>query len=141
MKQIITRDMFPKIKPPKFKVAGKYIFNEYELRCLMLEIAKGNIQSGISVIDMESKQKAFIQEDGSLSRYVGEGLKINGKIGLELIKSKASRLNELAKILDIKTLELYKILNKKNAVKLDSLEIITKYALATMEIKNQKRKI
>ena len=141
MKQIITRDMFPKIKPPKFKVAGKYIFNEYELRCLMLEIAKGNIQSGISVIDMESKQKAFIQEDGSLSRYVGEGLKINGKIGLELIKSKANRLNELAKILDIKTLELYKILNKKNAVKLDSLEIITKYAIATMDIKNQKRKI
>jgi hypothetical protein len=66
MKQVITRDMLPKIKAPKFKVAG-FILNEYELRCLMLETAKNNIQSGISVIDMQSNQKAFIQKDGSLT--------------------------------------------------------------------------
>jgi hypothetical protein len=32
-------------------------------------------------------------------------------------------------------------ISKENTIKLESLEIITKYALATMEIKNQKRKI
>ena len=121
MKQIITRDMFPKIKPPKFKVAGKYIFNEYELRCLMLETAKGNIQSGISVVDMQTKQKGFIRDDGAISTDIGDSLRMNAHFMIQL--------SEIAK------------LNKENIIKLESLEINTKYALATMDIKNQKRKI
>jgi hypothetical protein len=121
MKQIITRDMFPKIKPPKFKVAGKYIFNEYELRCLMLEIAKGNIQSGISVVDMQTKQKGFIRDDGAISTDIGDSLRMNAHFMKELY--------EMPKI------------SKGNTIKLESLEINTKYALATMDIKNQKRKI
>ena len=32
-------------------------------------------------------------------------------------------------------------INKENIIKLESLEINTKYALGTMDIKNQKRKI
>jgi hypothetical protein len=32
-------------------------------------------------------------------------------------------------------------ISKENIIKLESLEINTKYALATMDIKNQKRKI
>ena len=116
----ITRDMLPKIKAPKFKVAG-FILNEYELRCLMLEVAKGNIQSGISVMDIESRQKGFIREDGAISNDIGDSLRMNAHFMRELY--------EMPKI------------SKENIIKLESLEINTKYALGTMDIKNQKRKI
>ena len=121
MKININRTMFPKIKPPKFKVASKFILNEYELRCLMLEVAKGNIQSGISVVDMQSKQKGFIREDGAISNDIGDSLRLNGHY--------MRQLYEMPKI------------SKENIIKLESLEINTKYALGTMDIKNQKRKI
>ena len=121
MKININRTMFPKIKAPKFKVANKYILNEYELRCLMLEVAKGNIQSGILVVDMQSKQKGFILEDGAISNDIGDSLRMNGHY--------MRQLYEMPKI------------NKENIIKLESLEINTKYALGTMDIKNQKRKI
>ena len=120
MKKQITRAMFPRIKAPKFKVKG-FILNEYELRCLMLEVAKGNIQSGISVIDIQTKQQGIICEDGAISNDIGNSLRMNGHFMKELY--------EMPKI------------SKENTIKLESLEIITKYALATMEIKNQKRKI
>ena len=121
MKININRTMFPKIKAPKFKVASKFILNEYELRCLMLEVAKGNIQSGILVVDMQSKQKGFILEDGAISNDIGDSLRMNGHY--------MRQLYEMPKI------------NKENIIKLESLEINTKYALGTMDIKNQKRKI
>jgi len=121
MKTQITREMLPKIKAPKFKVASKYILNEYELRYLMLETAKGNIKSGLSVVDMQSKQKGFIRDDGAISTDIGDSLRINGHFMRELY--------EMPKI------------SKENTIKLESLEINTKYALGTMDIKNQKRKI
>ena len=121
MKQIITRDMFPKIKAPKYKVANKYILNEYELRCLILEVAKGNIESGISVKDMQSKQKGFICDDGAINTDIGDSLRMNAHFMIQLYEIKKS--------------------NKENTIKLESLEINTKYALATMDIKNQKNKI
>ena len=113
--------MLPKIKAPKYKVAGKYILNEYELRCLILEVAKGNIESGISVKDMQSKQKGVIRDDGAISTDIGDSLRMNARFMIQL--------SEIAK------------LNKENTIKLESLEINTKYALATMDIKNKKRKI
>ena len=121
MKTQINRAMLPKIKAPKFKVASKYILNEYELRYLMLETAKGNIQSGLSVVDMQSKQKGFIRDDGAISTDIGDSLRMNAHFMIQLY--------EMPKI------------SKGNTIKLESLEINTKYALATMEIKNQKRKI
>ena len=121
MKININRTMLPKIKAPKFKVAGKYILNEYELRCLMLEVAKGNTQSGISVMDVQTKQKGFIRDDGAISTDIGDSLRMNAHFMKELY--------EMPKI------------SKGNTIKLESLEINTKYALATMDIKNQKRKI
>jgi hypothetical protein len=121
MNQKISRQMLPKIKAPKFKVASKFILNEYELRCLMLEVAKGNLQSGISVMDMQSKQKGVIREDGAISNDIGDSLRMNAHFMRELY--------EMPKI------------SKENIIKLESLEINTKYALGTMDIKNQKRKI
>ena len=135
MKQIITRDMLPKIKPPKFKVAAKYILNEYELRCLMLEIAKGNIQSGISVLDMQSKQKGFIREDGAISTRLGDSLKMNGEFMKELLDISSRNIRELHKLLELEKF------SKKDTIKLNGLQTITNYALSTIEIKNQKNKI
>jgi len=113
--------MLPKIKAPKFKVASKFILNEYELRCLLLEVAKGNLQSGISVMDMQSKQKGFIREDGAISNNIGDSLRMNAHYMKELY--------EMPKI------------SKENIIKLESLEINTKYAMGVMGIKNQKNKI
>lgn len=80
--------MLPKIKAPKFKVNG-YILNEYELRCLQVEVAKGNLQSKISVIDMETKQKVYILENGILSdKLTSNALGISSKYALELMNLK-----------------------------------------------------
>jgi len=140
MNQKISRQMLPKIKAPKFKVASKFILNEYELRCLLLEVAKGNIQSGISVMDIESKQKGFINYDGSISTRIGNGLKINAEFSIELMEHCFRKIKELSNLLGIDTYELSKLCKEKT-IKLDSLGIIGKFAMATMDIKNQKNKI
>jgi hypothetical protein len=127
--------MLPKVKAPKFKVASKFILNEYELRCLMLEVAKGNIQSGIPVVDMQSKQKGFIREDGAISTFIGRSLKMNGELMLELMEISNQNIRELHKLL-----ELHK-LSKKDTIKLDGMEVITKYAMETIGIKNKKQLI
>ena len=90
-KKKITRDMLPKIKAPKWKVANRYILNEYELRCLLVEVGKGNIQSGIPVVEMGTKEKAFILEDGSMSNRLGEGLHIAAKFAIESMEIKCRK--------------------------------------------------
>jgi hypothetical protein len=97
MKTQITRGILPKIKAPKWKVANRYILNEYELRCLQVEVGKGNIQSGISVVEMGTKEKAFILEDGSMSNRLGEGLHISAKFAIESMEIKC-RKNPIKKI-------------------------------------------
>lgn len=57
--------MITRIKPPKYKV-GRYSLNEYELRQLMLEVAKKEKPFGQTVKD-QTGYCATIQEDGSLS--------------------------------------------------------------------------
>lgn len=42
--------MITRIKPPKYKL-GRYSLNEYELRQLMLEVAKGEKQAGQYIKD------------------------------------------------------------------------------------------
>lgn len=84
----IKRNMLPKIKAPKFKVKG-YILNEYELRCLQVEVAKSNLNCKISVIDMETKQKVYILENGILSdKLTSNALGIASKYALELMNLK-----------------------------------------------------
>ena len=89
-KKKITRDMLPKIKAPKWKVAG-FILNEYELRCLLVEVGKGNLKSGILVTEMGTKEKAFILEDGSMSNRLGEGLRIAAKFAIESTEIKCRK--------------------------------------------------
>ena len=88
MKKQIIREMLPKIKAPKFKVKG-FILNEYELRSLQVEVAKGNLQGGICVIDMETGQKVYILENGILSdKLTSNALGIASKYALELMTFK-----------------------------------------------------
>ena len=102
-----------------YQQRGLALFNE--LRYLILEVAKGNIESGISVKDMQSKQKGFICDDGAINTDIGDSLRMNAHFMIQLYEIKKS--------------------NKENTIKLESLEINTKYALSTMDIKNQKNKI
>jgi hypothetical protein len=83
--------MLPKIKAPKWKVANRYILNEYELRCLQVEVGKGNIQSGILVVEMGTKEKALILEDGSMSNRLGEGLRIAANFAIESMEIKCRK--------------------------------------------------
>ena len=87
MNQKISRQMLPKIKAPKFKVASKFILNEYELRGLLVEVGKGKVKSGISVVDMETKEKVFILDNGALSGRL-KGLGICSKFAMELLEMK-----------------------------------------------------
>lgn len=57
--------MVTRIKPPKYKV-GRYSLNEYELRQLMLEVAKKEKPFGQKVKD-ENGCTAVIFENGRLS--------------------------------------------------------------------------
>jgi len=75
--------MITRIKPPKFRV-GKFSLNEYELRTLMLEVAKGEKLHGIKVKD-QTGRCVTILEDGTLSSNVF-GTDINSLLTLEIIR-------------------------------------------------------
>lgn len=75
---IITR-----IKPPKYRI-GKYSLNEYELRQLMLEVAKGEKPQGLIVKDKKGLC-AIIQKDGSLNCNLF-GLDITSRATLDMIR-------------------------------------------------------
>jgi hypothetical protein len=77
-----------RIKPPKFKV-GKYSLNEYELRQLQLDVAKGLQPSGIVVKDCNNN-RAVINDDGSLTDDL-TGMDWSIKIKLELLSVRNSK--------------------------------------------------
>lgn len=72
-----------RIKPPKYKV-GRYSLNEYEVRKLMVDVAKGICPSGIKIID-EEKTCATILPSGRLDKNI-YGFGINSGFTIELIK-------------------------------------------------------
>ena len=60
-----------RITPPKFRI-GRFVLNEYELRALMLEVARGNNSEYIGKQVSNSGYFANITEDGTLdSRLPG----------------------------------------------------------------------
>jgi hypothetical protein len=82
-----------RIKPPKYKV-GRNVLNEYELRCLMLEVLKGEQKPDILVMDCNGKF-ATIQADGSLSLRLF-GIDINSRFTLDMLAyRKTHTLNRL----------------------------------------------
>ena len=71
-----------RIKPPKYRV-GRYMLNEYELRTLMIEIAKGIKPKGVKV-KCPQGIVATITDKGTLSQSIS-GLDISGKLSLEIL--------------------------------------------------------
>lgn len=82
--------MITRIKPPKFRV-GKYVLNEYELRCLLAELTEDKHQEFIgkkvTEITNENKPSSIIQkgyiQDGAL-----HGLSINTQFAFKALAFK-----------------------------------------------------
>ena len=74
---------FTRIKAPKYRI-GRHVLNEYELRCLQVEVAKGLKKPGIEVKD-DAGQIAIIQADGSMDIKGIAGYDIASKYVLDLI--------------------------------------------------------
>lgn len=72
-----------RITPPKYRV-GRYVLNEYELRTLMVEVARGHKPEGIAIKD-EKGATAIIRSDGTLSHSL-YGLDINSRATLDLMR-------------------------------------------------------
>ena len=79
---------FTRIKAPKYRI-GRYVLNEYELRCLQVEVARGLKQPGIKVKD-DANQIATIQANGSMDINV-EGYDITSRYALNLIAIRRDR--------------------------------------------------
>jgi hypothetical protein len=82
---MVPRSPIVAIKPPKFRVK-RFTLNEYELRNLMLQVAKGEHIYGIVVTDMEGN-KATIQADGSLSQNLF-GMDIMSRLTLNMLAAR-----------------------------------------------------
>lgn len=84
-----------RIKAPKFRV-GKLTLNEYEVRQLMVEVAKGwRAESLIEVRD-EDGTIATIGKDGHLSQGL-RGLKVGSDLTMELIRTRRENERNQAK--------------------------------------------
>ena len=79
----------PVIKEPKYLVGSRDL-NEYELRHLMLMVAKGLVSSPIVVIDIEDNI-AHIKEDGSLTRNL-IGMDWTVKSTMKLLECRNERI-------------------------------------------------
>ena len=81
--------MVTRIKPPKFRV-GRYVLNEYELRCLLVEITEGKHQEligkKVTEITNECKPSTIIQKGYTENSL--DGLGINSKFALKLMAFK-----------------------------------------------------
>lgn len=73
------------IKAPKFRINGK-IYNEYELRDIMLKVGKGELPT-LKVTQVDTKQVAQIKAPGYLTDSLS-GLNITGNLQIELMRLK-----------------------------------------------------
>jgi hypothetical protein len=72
-----------RIATPKYKV-GRYTLNEYEVRNLMLEVAKGEKPSGIKIKDSTGKVVEVLP-NGNLSDTIA-GFSIADELGMHLYR-------------------------------------------------------
>ena len=84
--------LITRIKTPKFKV-GRYTLNEYELRQLQLEVAKGLKPAGIKVRSLSNGQTVSITENGHMDINFGDnsGYDLGSKISIEMWRIKKDK--------------------------------------------------
>jgi hypothetical protein len=76
------QDLTGAIAAPKFRV-GRFIFNEYEARMIMLRVAKGELPAGMKMTN--GGITAIIREDGRLSANL-PGFALSTEILTERLK-------------------------------------------------------
>ena len=79
-----------RIKPPKYKV-GRYVLNEYEVRCMMSEVCLGSRNPDGIHIEDESGKIAEILPDGRLTENL-KGFDISGNYTLILIRENRKKI-------------------------------------------------
>jgi len=84
-----TNMKIKRIKVPKFKV-GRYSLNEYEVRNLMVEIAKGERPAGIVVTD-ENGESATLQPNGRPDKNL-YGFGVAAQLTIELLRIDRDKL-------------------------------------------------
>jgi hypothetical protein len=84
--------LITRIKTPKFKV-GRYTLNEYELRQLQLEVAKGLKPAGIKVRSLSNGQTVSITENGHMDITFEDnsGYDLGSKISIEMWRIKKDK--------------------------------------------------
>lgn len=72
------------IKPPKFRINGK-IYNEYQLRDIMIKVTKGELPT-LKVVQVDTKETAWIKE-GHLTDCL-TGLSLSTNLQMDLLRLK-----------------------------------------------------
>lgn len=80
-----------RIKPPKWRV-GRYVLNEYEVRCLMVDVCLGKKQPGIKITD-ENGKTAEILPDGRLTDNL-KGFDVSGNFCLTILREERRKRQE-----------------------------------------------
>ena len=80
-----------RINPPKWRV-GRYVLNEYEVRCLMTDVCLGKKPAGIKITD-ENGKIAEILPDGRLTDKL-KGFYFAGNYTLILLREARRKENE-----------------------------------------------
>lgn len=71
------------INAPLYIIDG-ILYNEYELRTILVMVAKGEISSPVKVYDLDGNM-SIIREDGSLTNDL-EGLDISDELAIMLLR-------------------------------------------------------
>jgi len=80
-----------RIKPPKYKV-GRYVLNEYEVRCMMAEVCLGKKNPGIKITDSDGTT-AEILPDGRLTNNL-KGFDISSNFTITILREQRKKEKE-----------------------------------------------
>lgn len=81
-----TIAIIQRIKPPMYRIGRKH-YNEYEVRQLMLDVAKGIAPKDIKVTCVKTKQISYITETGLLTEPL-PGFNISGDLTMDLLATR-----------------------------------------------------
>ena len=81
-----TLENYTKINIPMFQVGDNQL-NEYELRQLQLEVARGEKPANIMVTDLTTGVTAKLHSNGSFDKDL-EGMTVATKLQFELLRAK-----------------------------------------------------
>lgn len=81
----MKRSELPKIAPPRYRV-GRCVLNEYELRCLMAQVAQGHRPPLSVTVYGPNGTSSKMRQDGRFYDHL-DGFDIMGNFTLDMIRS------------------------------------------------------